>query len=121
MSNLILIDGTSGIWKDDLVSYITDTLVDSILIMKKTTRSKRDEDQRIDLQFVSREEFSQCNYEYTYKYNKELYGFSKTELENALLKYKNIFLIVRNVDVIRHLCNDYSNNNIIKVFIYTDA
>ena len=36
MSNLIIIDGTSGIWKDDLVGYITDTLVDSTLIMKNT-------------------------------------------------------------------------------------
>jgi len=81
MSNLIIIDGTSGIWKDDLVGYITDTLVDSTLIMKKTTRSKEEYDLRLDLQFVSRDEFDQYNYEYTYKYNKESYGFSKTEVE----------------------------------------
>lgn len=121
MSNLIIIDGTSGIWKDDLVGYITDTLVDSTLIMKKTTRSKEEYDLRLDLQFVSRDEFDQYNYEYTYKYNKESYGFSKTEVENALLNYRNTFVIVRNVDVIERLCNDFENNNIIKVFIYTDA
>ena len=64
MSNLIIIDGTSGIWKDDLVGYITDTLVDSTLIMKKTTRSKEEYDLRLDLQFVSRDEFDKYNYEY---------------------------------------------------------
>lgn len=121
MSNLILIDGTSGIWKDDLVGYITEILVDSTLIMKNTTRSKRGDDLRVDLQFVSHEKFNQCNYEYIYKYNNELYGFSKVELESALSKYKNTFLIVRNVDVIKHLCNDFIDNNIIKVFVYTDA
>ncbi len=65
MSNLIIIDGTSGIWKDDLVGYITDILVNSTLVIKKTTRSKREDDQRLDLQFVSNEEFNQSNYEYT--------------------------------------------------------
>lgn len=121
MANLILIDGTSGIWKDELVRYITDTLVDSKLIIKATTRSKRDDDLRLDLQFVSHEEFDQRNYEYKYKYNKEFYGFSKIELENALSKYKNTFVIVRNVDIINHLCNDFANIKIIRVFIYTDV
>lgn len=121
MSNLIIIDGTSGIWKDDLVGYITDILVNSTLVIKKTTRSKREDDQRLDLQFVSNEEFNQSNYEYRYKYNKKFYGFSKTELEDALANYKNTFVIVRNIDVIERLCNDFADNNIIKVFVYTDA
>lgn len=121
MSNLIIVDGTSGIWKDDLVGYIIDTLVDSTLIVKKSTRGKRETDSRLDLQFVDQEEFNQYNCEYKYKYNGEFYGFLKIELENALLKYKNTFVIIRNIDVIKNICNDFRESNIIRVFIYTDA
>ena len=40
-ARLYLVDGTSGVWKEDLVSYIDHTLVDATIVHKLTTRAPR--------------------------------------------------------------------------------
>lgn len=118
MANLIIIDGTSGIWKNDLVDYITNRLVDSELIIKSTTRKKHKTDLKVDLEFV--EQIDMSEFEYIYKYNGYIYAFKKCNLEDALRKNKNVFLIIRNVDIIHNIFEDFKNINIVTIFIYTD-
>lgn len=120
MKNIILIDGTSGIWKNDLVTYIENKLIDSTLIIKKTTRKKRASDLKLDLAFLDEDEFIKINFDYIYFYNNKKYGFTKSDINNALERYKNIFIIIRNMDIVKRIYNDFPNENIVTVFIYTD-
>lgn len=124
MNKLFLIDGTSGIWKSDLLTYVSEKLPYSKVFLKETTREKYDfekEKQLLsDLKFVDNSEFEEDDYEYRYLYNGNNYGFSKEKLKKAIEKYENTFLIIRNQDLIKKISNDFKNIITVNVFIYTD-
>jgi guanylate kinase len=124
MKNLFVLDGASGTGKTDLIRWVTENKEDSIVINKYTTRSKRDyeiiENIKLDLEFISIEEFDSKGLEYTYIYNNAKYGVSKSSIDANLKKYDNVFLIIRDGDTIEELLHDYSFINIVPVYIYTD-
>lgn len=124
MKNLFLIDGTSGSGKSDLVHYVVNFRQDVALVPKYTTRDLRDYESRhehlLDLKFISARDFSKRDLDYVYLYGGQRYGFSKEELKGRLEEFSNVFVIVRNADVVRQLKNEYSYINPVAVFVYTD-
>lgn len=124
MKNLFLIDGASGTGKSDFLKYVTEFELDSISMPKYTTRTIRPYEKErkldLDLEFLTIDQFEKLNLDFQYKYNGYKYGFKKKELDNFLQKSDNVFLIVRNRNLIRKLKTEYSYINVIPVFIYTD-
>jgi len=124
MKNLFLIDGASGTGKTDFLKYIQEFAIEGKTIPKFTTRKRRpyetDDGPPLDLIWVSEEEFDSHNPEYQYKYGGKRYGFSKVALEDALKTAQNVFVIVRNKNIIRWLLKEFSFINVVPVYIYTD-
>lgn len=125
MKNLFLIDGASGFGKVDLLRYAADFDISADYVRKFTTRSQREYEKRetwtLDLEFISDNEFDDYDFgSYKYRYRGEKYGFFKSELDDRLSRGANVFLIIRDVRVIRRLMDDYKFINVVPVFIYTD-
>lgn len=124
MRNLFLIDGTSGSGKSDLIEYIIKFRHNVALVPKYTTREARDyeqvHDRLLDLSFVTEDEFANLSLDYTYVYGGERYGFRKQDLTKCLESRANVFVIVRNADVIKTLKEQYSYINVKAVFVYSD-
>lgn len=126
MKNLFIIDGAAGTGKSDLLKYLLREKQKTAIITKVTTREKRieeeDEDYILDLEF-DKQEFLRLSYSkdfYKYGYGNEQYGFSKTELENKLSSNDNVFIIIRNNDLVKILRKDFPYVRIIFVYIYSD-
>ena len=120
MKNIIILDGTSAIWKNDLVNYISKKLPDSTLIEKVSNRKRRATDGAFDLLLTSEGDLTKYNFEYRYYFGGYEYGFTKSSIEEALLKYQNIFIVVRNQNTIQKIKADFSAENVFSVFIYSD-
>lgn len=125
MKNLFLVDGASGTGKSDLVKLILERSTEQFAyVTKATTRSRRDyEDSSkflLDLEFISEEEFEARHLEYRYKYGDKWYGFSRKDLNAKLLTCDNVFVIVRNLEVIRRIMRDYSFIDVIPILIHTE-
>lgn len=124
MKNLFLIDGVSGTGKSDFVQFVGKFQRDVELVPKFTTRPQRDYERSLvrplDLNFVSFEEFESRAFDYQYVYNRERYGFSQSDLEACLSRSNNVFVVVRNGDLIKRLKQDYDFINVVPVFVYTD-
>lgn len=124
MKNLFLIDGASGSGKSDLVQYVSSFSSQEACLKKYTTRPERDYEKEgevvLDLAFVSEEEFNALKLDYIYTYSHHKYGFSKCELDCLLTQKENVFVIVRNADVIRKLLRNYSFINVVPAYIYTE-
>lgn len=124
MKNIFLIDGASGTGKSDLLEYIETIGTKSGFLIKATTRTKRDYEKergvKLDLDFYSQEEFDALNLDYTYPYEKYFYGFSKSQLDNLIQSYNNIFVIIRSIPIMRMIKKDYSNNNIVTIYVHSD-
>ncbi len=124
MKNLFLIDGASRTGKTDFLRYISEYEIDSRTVAKLTTRDRReyetDEGPPLDLKWVTEEEFDRESPEYQYKYSGRRYGFTKTQMEEALRSSDNVFAIVRNAKVIRQIMTDFEFINVVPVYIYTD-
>lgn len=127
---LFLIDGAAGTVKSDLIRFINTVLSpNSVIVTKYTTRPKRRNDDLVDLNFISDEEFKLIKQEcFYYPYGKEddgygkfYYGILKKTLEDAIQKYENIFVIVRNAKVIKEIKQIYESKlKIVHIFIYSD-
>jgi len=124
MKNLFILDGASGTGKTDLLRWVTENKEDSVTVKKYTTRLKRDyeirENVTLDLEFISENDFVEKNLDYTYVYNNSKYGVSKTDIDENLQKYENVFLIIRDENVIERLIRHYSFINVVPIYIYTD-
>jgi len=120
MKNLIIIDGTSAIWKGELISYVNESLPTSSYVTKLSTRSKRSFDTVTDLKLKNDTDLSDYNLEYRYDFGGNHYGFSKEQIDSALSKHANVFIVVRNQQVIKSLQQDYSRINVFTVFVYSD-
>ena len=130
MANLFLIDGAAGTGKADMIEHIDEKYLrhdEATIVQKFTTREHRPEeiDRRLhlDLMFISPPEFDEhyknSNF-YSYKYGGEKYGFYKEEVDKALDSYKNVFIIVRNINIIKQITKDYPKVCTVPVFIYSD-
>lgn len=126
LNKLFLVDGLAGTGKSDLIDFISIRHQStSTVIHKYTTRMRRnpEEAQRTDLIFVSDEDFqSKCDKNfYNYSYANEWYGFYKKDVTEALLKFENVFVIVRDRSLITRLAIDFSEKAmVVPIFIYSD-
>lgn len=126
MKNLFVVDGASGTGKSDLLRWVSENnAFDVGYIRKGTTREKRDYERNeaaflLDLNFVSAEEFERCGFTYAYAYGGNRYGFSVADINGLALRLDNVFVIVRNLSVIRRLREDFAFMDVVSVFIYTD-
>lgn len=124
MKNLFLIDGVSGTGKSDLLQWIHRYQIGVTYLRKYATRKQRDYEAidgiELDLDFIMEEEFCQKKIEYQYVYSGFHYGFSKVALEAQLRNFENVFVIVRNADLIKRLQKDYNYLNVVPVFVFTD-
>jgi len=120
MKTIFIIDGTSGIWKSDLINYVSACKIKSGMFMKCSTRKKRPEEKHTDLKFLNNKAFEIYNFDFQYLYDKHKYGFNKKEIEDFFANIENMFIVIRNLDLIQEFAKTFSNYNIVKVFIYTD-
>ena len=126
IKKLFLIDGLAGTGKDDLIDFIEKKHnLSSTVICKYTTRVHRNKEEakKNDLMFITVEDFKKkCDNDfYKYVYGNENYGFSKTEIYKALERYENVFIIVRDRNLIKKISFDFSEIAIVvPIFIYTD-
>lgn len=126
INKLFLIDGLAGTGKNDLIDFIEQKhRLTSTVIYKYTTRIHRnpEEAKKNDLLFVSGEDFkSKCDKDfYNYTYADGQYGFDKKDVIDALTRYENVFVIVRDRNLIERLTIDFSEMAlVIPIFIYSD-
>lgn len=124
MKNLFVLDGASGTGKSDFLKYIKEFHQNSTILKKFSTRKKRDfeydEDYELDIEFVNEKEFDELNLDYSYNYSGYRYGFKKSDLDESLKKFSNLFIIVRNSKLIKKIMADYRFINVVPVYIYTD-
>ncbi|MBV6472202.1 MAG: Guanylate kinase [Saprospiraceae bacterium] len=122
--NIFLIDGASGTGKSDFVEYINSLNNKSGFVIKSTTRKIRDYEKKnainLDLKFCTQLKFDSLKLEYHYEYEKHQYGFSKKELNDLIEKCENIFLIIRNVPLMRKLKKEFKEQNVVSVWVYSD-
>ena len=137
MRNLFLLDGLAGTGKSDFLDYIDEkgSSFNASAISKYTTRPQRDKEKsdeiKSDLKFVTNEQFDNIQasagtkfitYMYGGEKDKYHYGFSLNEIESQLSNCKNVFIIIRDISIIKKLIAIYGNTyNVIPVFIYTDT
>lgn len=124
MKNLFLIDGASGTGKSDFVQYVIDYWAKNSLVKKYSTRGKRKyedhPDYKLDLNIVNDDKFNELKLDYTYKYSGKKYGFYKADLLKALKSNANVFVVVRNAELISQLMGEYSFINVIPIYLYSD-
>lgn len=136
MPTLFLVDGAAGAGKSDFLKHCCEGTSDEVYIKKHTTKEKdSDGILREDLIYCSFDEYNelkagkQANVDYfEYKYpendTKKRYLVFKDEIDEKLRKYKNVYLIIRNIDVLKEIKRAYSqfiNINVITIFIYCDS
>lgn len=125
-NKLFLVDGLAGTGKNDLIDFIEQKhRFTSTVVYKYTTRMQRnpEEAKKTDLMFISEEKFqNKCSKDfYNYSYANEFYGFYKKDLTDALAKYENVFVIIRDRNLIAELANEFFEIAlVIPIFIYTD-
>lgn len=122
-SRLYVLDGTSGVWKDELMDYTARRLSNAATIKKLTTRGPRpgEDFASLDLERVTLDGFRAAAPDYAYQYGGQWYGFTRTSLQSALRDKEHVFIIVRNAGVIRRLVKDFSRYCPTVAFVYVDS
>ena len=128
LKTLFLLDGVAGSGKFDLLQYVDRKYYNATTITKYTTRIKRQEEEttKIDLNFITEEEFNQYQENdidifFEYKYGGHRYGFLKSQIDNAIINNDFTFVIVRNQSVISRIMEIYKNIILtVPVYIYAD-
>jgi guanylate kinase len=118
-NRLYLIDGTSGIWKNDLLRYAKNACSNAEVIKKFSTRKPREAEPTLDLIFVTKEHFSEMPLDYVYPYSDESYGVGKARLAELLQKRDAVFFILRNIDLVKRLKVDFALFRPVTVFIHS--
>ena len=121
-ARLYLVDGTSGVWKEDLVSYIDHTLVDATIVHKLTTRAPRigEDFGGLDLTHIDDAIMETVASDYEYEYAGSRYGVQSAAIRKARKSHRHVFVIVRNVDLLRRIRRDFARFSPPTVFIYAD-
>lgn len=132
MKKLFIIDGAAGTGKTDMINYIRTKGKGSKrsfihILAKYTTRKKRLEEiernTAIDLNHITEDEFDTLLERedfLEYEYGGFRYGFFSKDLDDALEKYTNVFIILRSYDLAHDLIERYPKIKTILVFIYAD-
>ena len=135
MKTLFLVDGAAGTGKSDLLLYLTQKKKPAVTFVPKyTTRGQRREEKErrtpLDLRFPedTHTNFMQRTLDpvfYWYSYGTpdsppDLYGFYRSDIEEALRGHDVVLIIVRDCETITRLRNDLPHVRIVSVFIYTD-
>lgn len=132
MPTLYLIDGTGGAGKSDFIDYCTQKNPQyNSLVIKHTTKSESPyAKEKEDLKYYSSEEYTALKkrigsfYEYQFPATSTVnYLIAKHDIDDALRRYRNVYIIVRSVDVISRIKKDYEafyNINIITLFLYCE-
>lgn len=134
MKNLFIIDGAAGTGKTDLIKYIHDKYNSSNItyIKKYTTRQKRPDEISLNLQLdlihVSESDFlifKKSPDFVSYKYGDEEngfydYGFYINDLRDAISKFKNVFIIIRNKPLVDEIVSRFPEIKTIVVYIHSD-
>lgn len=144
MKNLFLVDGAAGSGKTDFFNFINGIGSESnhyaIALPKYTTREKRTSDlnNKDLIHFEGTKEERETEYfklmkdfrgqgeiifEYQYPTGEAYYSIKKSDIDEALKKYKNVYIIIRSSYCIRDILQtykDYSNINVVPIFIYSD-
>ncbi len=123
--NIFLVDGASGTGKSDLIEYVDSMAGNCGVLRKLTTRPIRDyekkNDAKLDLIFISKSEFDSQKLEYQYTSRGYLYGFSKIRLNEMLNKFENVFIIIRNIKLMRRIQYEFGLHKVIKVYVHCDT
>jgi hypothetical protein len=75
---------------------------------------------RSDLKLVTEDEFESRDLDYIYEYGGARYGIARSAIEKALQNYKSVFIIVRSIDIMRRLREDFALHSPTTAFIYLD-
>jgi guanylate kinase len=121
-ARLYIIDGVSSVWKEDLVHYVDHVIANGAMVRKFTTRTPGAEEDRnlLDLEFLDPATFAQVAPDYVYEYAGQKYGIRRSRLTAALSEKRNVFVIVRNPDIIRQLKADFALYRPTSVFVHMD-
>lgn len=120
MNNLIIVDGVSGVWKEDFSTYVNERLANTVIIKKYSDRKPRNGENtsRSDLYFLGFDDFKEKKFDYEYSFNGHKYGIFKNDIEKMRTK-DNVFIIIRNHDIISKIINDFSEIfNVVTIFVY---
>ncbi|MDR0889965.1 MAG: hypothetical protein LBM28_04885 [Oscillospiraceae bacterium] len=125
MPKLIIINGASGAGKTYLLETISHKDSSMSPIKKLTTRKPRSYESigsSPDLYFASVESDIKA-LEYSYEFNGEWYGISKTHIDDALIAGKYPLVIVRDYPTITKLISDYPKQSLAFYIqgIYSDS
>lgn len=118
---LFLLDGTSGLWKADVVEYVH-AMHDATIVKKLSTRFPRagEDVAQSDLLLVSADVLAAQGTPYTYSYGEAQYGVAPESLREALKTHATVFLIVRDARLIRRIKHDFADSHPVAAFIYAD-
>ena len=132
MPTLYLIDGTGGAGKSDFIDYCTqkNPLYNTLVIKHTTKQENKFHKELEDLKYYSVKDYEDYKksldkfYEYQFPATSTInYLISKRDIDNALKKYRNVYIVVRSVDVILQIKKDYEqyyNINIKTLFLYCE-
>jgi guanylate kinase len=123
LKNLFLVDGASSTGKSDLLRWVSSYNSNNVSYVKKgSTRPSQtyEKGEPLDLELIDEDEFHERNYDYVYKYRGFLYGLHRSHIISEIKNKENVFIIIRNISVVKKLCTDFSFINVIPMFIYTD-
>ena len=117
MKKLIIIAGAAGAGKSFLLQQMSEIDKNILPIIKLSTRKPREYEKSknslIDLIFNCSKDEIRNKCQYLYRYENEIYGIVKTDIDNALCSNKSPFVIVRDCEEIISLKNDYQNTLIL--------
>ena len=105
---------------DEEAFKIKQLVDDLVIIPKKTTRPKRENEecQKPEIvEGISEEEVQACDFKYEYSGN--IYGFSKKDIDDASLN-GNALMIINDLDILKDLFKEYGTQ-LLPVYIYRSS
>lgn len=130
VNTLLLIDGAAGTGKSDAIEYLEKRYrqpSELRIIKKVTTREERLEEKtkkiHLDLNFITNKEFNEIASDplfFQYEYGEGRYGFHRNQIVEALQKNRVTVIIVRSINVIRKLKEDFGWARVVAVYVHTD-
>jgi guanylate kinase len=130
LKRIFLIDGAAGTGKSDLLRYISKKYAPgrrAVVLNKVTTRAIRPEERGreadLDLTFLTRRQYRDYVDRYScyqYEYGDGNYAIRRADIDSALRRFENVFVIVRDINVIRYIRHDYPWAEVVSVYVHAD-
>lgn len=123
LKRLFVIDGMSGVWKETIVRQLRESLVDTTVVTKYSTRPLRlGEDPKLsDLNLVTKPEFDRIRPDFVYSYAGYEYGIRMSDIEEAFKTHDLVFVIVRNASLVHRIQEKFARYRPVSCFVYMDA